>query len=279
MRKLGQQGNALLTAMMMMTGVVGLFFVVESLKSTTESRSRVTRIKASMGTIEAKVRAIVSQPASFTGCNSSSGSSSCALSPNALSGLATTFIPGAKCPPGQSMCGIAMTADFNSSSRRVSVQMSYTGLETKIAPVKLDIEIPEEVLQSQKFACGTSTPIFLGYNADGSPKCRGFTSCGGVGQYVKAIDPATLQPICGMLDSNIGCGSGKFITAMSWGTNGFSTPTCSDQLDPFLIFDGPGTPSPTPSTSPSPAGSCPAGPGGICCWDQNSWDDGCVYGG
>lgn len=234
-----ERGNVLLFSLIGVGSLVGLALFIASSSQVSEKARYVARVKALQTLTELRLKTAAMQPAFYSGCNSSSGSSSCQVVPSKLDPFRVTRVPGAKCAAGVTSCGIVLeNAAFNSSTRIFTATLRYNGTQTGLAPVNVRVEVPEDLLQAQNYDCGAmnaEAPVFAGFDSAGKPICRGLPACGD-GQFITGIHPTTLVPICKSIPTSAGCSSSQFIGSLTWNGGSNLQVTCTDRKDPFTLW-------------------------------------------
>jgi hypothetical protein len=160
---------------------------------------------------------------------------------------------GAVCPAGAPNCGVHLTSvQFDVPSMTFKAEIDYEGTEVAIAPIKINMKIPTDILASEmQYVCPLSKPIFQGYDAAGNITCNAFpqTCSNGLnlntqGVYIAKLDPKSLAPICNQLGdgTTTKCASAEYLSSYSWATGSFSS-VCVSRPDPFTAY---------PYTQPGP---------------------------
>lgn len=233
------RGNVLMFALLAAGGMMGLLLFVTSANQVSDQARYVARIKAIQTLTELRLKTLAMQPAFYSGCNSSSGSSSCQIVASRLDPYRLIRVPGAKCAAGVTQCGIALENEaFNGSARVFTATLKYTGEKPVIAPVQVRVEVPEDLLQAQNYDCGAmnpEAPIFTGFDSAGKPICRGLAPCGD-GQFISGINPESLAPVCKTIPNSVGCSANQFIGSISWSGGGNIQVTCTSRKDPFSLW-------------------------------------------
>ncbi len=250
-RLASENGSILLNAIVTTIIIAIISGVILQQSLTTVRTLRAPRIKAAMTAAEGGLRQLFMQPATFTACNASgAGFSSCDTAPGVrvtVSGIESIpslyeVIPG--CTPAP--CGVKVVKAFDwgapaaaiatgtpivvatppatppwpgwdPGNRTYAADIIYEGTETAIQPRRVVVVVPAEILQTASYVCPTNTPIFQGYNANGTPKCRSLTySTGGdvecaAGFYVAGFNPGTMVVDCREIQSTPAtCPTGYF---------------------------------------------------------------------
>ena len=253
--KIGAQSGSILLNAIVTTIIIAIISgVILQQSLNTVKTLRAPRIKAAMTAAEGGLRQLFMQPATFTACTVS-GFASCNTAPGVLanvSGIVTVpslyeVIPGcmpAPCgvrvriaydwgAPGAAVAAVQPAPSatppvtppwpgWDAPNRTFAADIVYEGTEIAIQPRRVVVLVPVEVLQVGQYTCPSTTPIFQGYNADGSPKCRAITYSSGVdkcavGYYVAGFNSATLQVQCEPIGNNnpINCNTG-FLNKFIW---------------------------------------------------------------
>ena len=134
--------------------------------------SRANRVKIAMNGTDAKLRSLAYDPSSYSDCNSMA-SGRCNINPATIAQL-KAIVPGAKCDsnPAPDVCGIdiqnaALVQNPGATAPDTfTADIVYTGNELPLAPIKVSMVIPKEVLQASSYRCPASRPLFAGYNSD-----------------------------------------------------------------------------------------------------------------
>lgn len=312
--RMNKRGNALLGAM---TAVAVTGFIGSAMVAYYESfvrQSRMAYVRAILTSVDNKVRFMAQQPYAYicgqerTGSVASQldGIRGCVINEQYFARIAQTVVPGAVCANGAS-CGIRLILrpavaghpplDFTTATNPVSgatesvglfpYQLIYEGSEFSLRPGGYDLRnnptgmmVPREILQSQIFDCSAvdpTRPVFGGFDAGGSPICRGFNECP-TGTYGSALDFRTLVMTCLPLvtpDKNVNCSSGQTKISNVNFAGGALTSSCSELPVPELgpddstggvVVNPPpgvtGTPGVCGPTNGSPISSAPTA--GLC---------------
>jgi hypothetical protein len=239
---LNNRGSALLNAIVVAGIVAAISGVIMNQTKVTDEASRAPRIRSAMAVMQGRVQALASQFTSYK-CQSSNNVGSCDADQNIYAQLQAN-ITGAQCPGSNSKCGIAVkNPKFNPAQMLFTADIVYEGTEVPIAPIKIQYRVPTEVLaQQDSFMCPLATPIFKGYNADGSINCVGFPDCSGgalqlsnQGTFVTSLDVNTLTPQCNTLGASLACLNTQYMSNYSWIGTGFTT-SCQNRIDPFVAM-------------------------------------------
>lgn len=238
-----QRGNTLILALISTALVVGVGLLAAQLSATADTQLRKARVRSLMTYIESRVRLAALQPASYTGCNSTTGSSQCLQNSShpIWTNISSFRINGAKCPTGVKFCGIQLRGvNFNSNSRTLTARIEYDGIDFSMRPINISIDVPTEILQSDTFSCPDSAPILQGFSPDGRPNCLSLPSCNpGAGEYISSINPSNLSPRCSKVCETQSCGIGKFISKYTWNGGSSCSISCTDTLDPYAVWGEP----------------------------------------
>lgn len=234
---INSRGSALVNAIVVAAVVATISGIIMTQTITTDRSSRAPRIRSSMAVMQGRVQALASQFTSYN-CPIQNNIGSCTANQNIYQTLQDN-ITGAKCP-GSGSCGVHVTGvTFDPSQMLFEANIVYDGTEVSIAPIKIQYRIPTEVLAQQaSFLCPNVTPIFKGYNPDGSINCVGFPGCSGglslnnQGTFISSLNVATLTPSCNVLGSTLACANTEYMSNYSWIGTGF-TKNCAPRLDPF----------------------------------------------
>lgn len=231
-----QSGGVLVQAIAA-TIIIGIAAVTIMQRSLDINRQlRLPRIKAAQNNVEFALRHFLLQPTTFTGCNSNVGfAASCTLDMSSTGPLERIVEPVPGC--AGTVCQVSITnRAFDATTRTFTGKITYSGAEVVVNSVPVSIVVPLEVLQSSSITCSGSTPFFTGFNADGTPNCRGFTGVCGPGQFVKGFSPSNLQVQCQDFPTTaIDCTPG-FITSLDWSVGGTITHTCGSRVPPTTIW-------------------------------------------
>lgn len=238
-----QRGNTLILAIISTALVVSVGLIAAQLSTTTDSQLNKARVKSLMAYVEGRVRLAALQPAAYTGCNSSTGTSQCRQNSShpLWTSISSFRINNAKCPAGINSCGIQLRGiNFNSNNRTLTASIEYDGTDFSIRPITVSIAVPTEILQSETFTCPDPTPILQGFLADGRPNCQPLPSCNpAAGQYISSINPSNLAPRCSSVCGVQSCGTGKFISQYKWNGGSSCSTSCADTLDPYTVWGEP----------------------------------------
>lgn len=270
-----EKGAMLITAMVLI--MLGGFAIVgaEAAKTFFQRQSRSTEIRAKMTAQESVIRLIALQPHAYQCPLQTPGQlstfSNCRIVTDAFLSAEKMAVNGAVCPPGISACGIRLVINNEGSTAglalsplgRFSGTLIYEGKETRIAPTRIELDVPAEVIQAKEFDCAlrdAETPIFVGFEANGQAKCVGFNKCG-VGEFVREVDMKNNRVICARLAEIPGirhtCGSQQAITTVSWSASSATTTAADIKCGPLL--EAPFDWTPTTVTLPTQVnGACGA---------------------
>lgn len=157
-------------------------------------------------------------------------------------------IAGARCPSGVTFCGITVLQKENDHNEKVpywnpltatfSGVLAYNGDEVPIKDIVMDIKVPPEVVQLQKYMCSPDFPFMAGFQANGELVCRALPEpkeCGFVGGYVKSVDSG-LRVVCGNFAQIISCSDDEYISppGPQWaGDSGWVESGCTPRIDPY----------------------------------------------
>lgn len=228
-----QKGSALLNALVVTGVLVAASGVIYKQSLSMKQQNRYPRIKSTQMIAEASIKSWVMQPVAYENCGT--GSPQCALK-EGLEGK-RFLVRNAKCPQGQSECGfVTEKVIFDPSTSRFTANLRYEGTEFNVPGKTIELLIPPEVLHSPQVVCPSSTPIFLGLNSDGSPKCRalpGTASCGS-GEYSESLDLAALSLNCRALSVNQTCAANQLVSDIRWAQGSFQV-TCAPRTNVFTF--------------------------------------------
>jgi hypothetical protein len=245
-----QRGDAFVVAMV----IVGISVVSSLLMMTYSmqiiSGSKSPRMKSMMTSMEAKVRAVLLTPATYTkcGCPTVAKRSNFNLKVNEVTQL-SRVIPGVQCPSSKPACGIsvAMLKPFNPSLivsggqlvSRAEVRISYEGTDFPLKPIDVVVDVPADILQlSGIYQCPAAKPKFNGFLPDGSINCEALPSKLGPNQFMVSVDPAGLGTTPGTFPSaDLSCSPDQFFDSVKWTDGGNSIYShCAPRGNPFDVF-------------------------------------------
>lgn len=245
-----QRGDALIMALMFVGLTAMIAAAIPSLMEMKQRQARLIRVRTLMSTLETRIKSLVLQSTSYTGCDSSVGYSSCQLIPNLFDPYLVTVVSGARC--AVSPCGIQLsfTGVGGSTSLDVDVatgnpvflaKLTYMGTDISLQPTEIKVQIPTDILQSQAFDCAAidaTRPLFAGFDSLGKLVCKPLPSDCPVGTYVKGIDPQTLALVCEPLSGSgsVSCSATDLMSDLSWSGGTTFTRSCQTRLDPFVVF-------------------------------------------
>lgn len=244
----GSKGSALLNAIVVAGVVAAVSGIIMTQTKTTDESSRAPRIRSAMAVMQARVQALANQASSYKCDADSSGQLTLAQAhcdiDHAIFDNLQTNITGAKCTTSGG-CGVKVSSSkFNISGTDMvfTAVISYQGTEVPIAPVTVSMKIPTDILATEKgFTCPLATPIFLGYNPNGSINCTKLPedctppgpNIHTQGRFIVSLDQKTLQPVCNDLGTTVACPADSYLSNYKWNGAGF-TITCAPRNDPFV---------------------------------------------
>ena len=249
-----QRGDAIVLALIVTAMSLISSFVIMNYTRQVQASSKNPRVKSMMTSLEAKVRAELLRPSSYTGCNAATGKATCQLIQSRITSFSRP-IPGAKCAALTPNCGILVSvvnfsvtpAAGGPSLARAQVQIAYQGQELALRPIDIVMDIPADILQTVDnrgiYKCPESAPKFNGFLPDGRMDCVAFVDRAPPGSFAGSINPATLAVTQVSLPSSANCPANspsahaQFIDGVNWGSGGTAFSVhCAYRLDPFLTF-------------------------------------------
>ena len=217
-------------------------------------QARVTQIRSRMTSLESLIRSMAFQPYSYD-CGTENGGlaisaiNTCTIRGKYYDEVSKVVMPGSKCPDGTTgTCGFELDGPVldtppNSAVGIFRATIHYRGTEiSELRPSDIRLEIPTELLKSAVFDCARATPttpVLVGFKADGTPNCRGFrpivnnapgneTAPCPQGTYASQVQWNSLTFTCTNLatpDKVINCGPSQMIGEAHW-TEGVLTAPC-----------------------------------------------------
>jgi hypothetical protein len=237
-----QKGGALLNSLIVSTVVVVTSGVIYQQSLNTQRLNKYPRIKSTELTAETAIKTWALQPSSYTNCGT--GSANCNINLETLGTRAVFPVPGAQCPEGTPNCGFRVqNISFNPASAEFRAELVYQGTEVSLKPKVITMTIPPETLHTDVVLCDAATPIFRGFNADGTPICSALPAsrlCP-TGQYAREIDLGRLAVACENIALSGTCAANEVIDSITWNNGRFDI-TCAPRMNAFAY------PNPTPFT-------------------------------
>jgi hypothetical protein len=234
--------------------VVGAASVAYKNYNVNHDSVRIARIRNLMNVVEVQLRRRALQPEAYN-CPVNSSVSNCTLNPTLFDDIRDQQVTGAKGSDGKicPSCGVHVDVYLGASVRQFRGVISYNGADARIKPIDFTMTIPTEVMQSPVIRCGTInnglTPIFAGFNADGSPNCQGFANntCP-AGTFLKYVNVSGRAVQCEPLPPPVSCNSDQKFVTFNW-VGGNIQYSCNDLQDPpFTSYSR----TRTPATVPAP---------------------------
>lgn len=237
-----QKGSLMIIALVGLVILSGSFYVSIAHLMQTQKHIRTVVIKQQMIAAETRLHNLLMQPTSYKLVPPSKVA---VLREEVLEQF-NIFIPGARCKDGEDPCGIKVARliennsevpYWNATSSKFSGRLVYAGQEVPVAPLNLEINVPREVIQIQKYICPTTTPFLAGFHENGDLICRPLpqpSSCGPVGGYILGVN-SNLSAICGNFGATIECGSDSYISppGPSWDGRSWIPSGCTPRIDPY----------------------------------------------
>jgi hypothetical protein len=244
-----RRGNTMVLALLLVLIVGVASFSIPQIEATQQKHMRTLRIRSLMTNLETRLRELALNPNTYLGCDSSHGVTSCRVNETRFNRVSILRVFGAECPTGQPSCGLRFQPDagfpsviLTPNGAQISGLLVYEGLDIKLAPRALAIQVPSDIIQSKIVSCAQidpTRPIFSGFDSQGRARCRSLPSPCGPGQYLYGVSPASLESQCRIFTpSELECPDDQMISRLIY-TNGNMAAQCGSRLDPFQAIPSP----------------------------------------
>lgn len=241
-----ESGSLLVIAMVGLAILSISFYSGISSLIQTQKQTRMIVIKQKMLGIENRLRSQLMQPSSYE-----------IVAPAKVATLKTDFlesfktpIVGAKCTPEDCFPGIIVKPGvldsggqyvgvlWDAANAKFTASLVYNGTEVNLSDVPVEISVPREVVQLQKYMCGSENPFMAGFSANGDLICRGMpnpSECTEIGGFIASVD-SNMKSMCGNFTETISCPETDYISppGPTWSVEGGWTRSgCTERIDPY----------------------------------------------
>lgn len=126
---------------------------------------------------------------------------------------------------------------FDASTSRLRGSLRYSGQDIEIRPREIVVQLPKGVMSESHATCPPGQPLLAGFDGEGQAICRPIakTLCE-EGEYVKSVDPQTLDVSCAPIGRSIACADGEFLAGFEWQGEDRVVSTCKPRLNPFIAW-------------------------------------------
>lgn len=127
---------------------------------------------------------------------------------------------------------------FDQNTFQLKGALKYSGTDVEVEEEKIVIQLPKDILSASRATCPATEPLLAGFTPEGKAVCRKFdaTVCES-GDYVSAIDPATLKAVCSPVGREIVCAPNEVISSFEWQGEDRVVHACRPRLDPFVAWN------------------------------------------
>ncbi len=181
---LKKQRGSLTIVVMMIVAITGVTALCSAMMVHQIQRvNQQARIKSLLSALEANLKLRAHQTYAYLDCDTEIGPSSCQLNLSYFQNILFTPTYSSLCPEGSPPppCGIVIE-DLSFSalpSPLFTATIRYTPLDLSMAPIRVSVEPPFELLQTENTGNRCRNGLFEGYNPNtGAISCRAPMACG-----------------------------------------------------------------------------------------------------
>lgn len=240
---LSNSGSLIVIALVGLVILSASFYTGISQLRQTQKHIRMVVIKQQMIAAESRLNNLLLQPTSYEIVPPSTVAT---FKENLLEQFKIK-VTGARCASGTPFCGISIKKRminntvtlpyWDVANSKFNGVIFYSGQDASLQELDIEISVPREVVQLEKYFCSVGRPFMAGFKANGELICNPLpepSECTEIGGYIKNISN-NLVATCGNFGKLIACDSDSYISppGPSWNGEIWHHPGCTPRIDPY----------------------------------------------